>query len=109
MPFFQRHVFICTNERPPDSPRGSCTARGAEAVLEAFKALVKERALGDTVRAQKAGCLDYCGQGVTVVVYPEAAWYGHVTPEDVAEIVESHLVGGVPVRRLLLPPDTRRG
>ena len=109
MSFFERHVFICTNERPDDNPRGCCKARGADDVLEAFKDLVKERALGVTVRAQKSGCLDYCAQGVTVVVYPEAAWYGRVTAADVAEIVDSHLVGGVPVQRLLLPPDTRRG
>jgi (2Fe-2S) ferredoxin len=35
-----------------------------------------------------------------VVVYPEAVWYGGVKPEDVIEIVESHIVGGVPVQRL---------
>lgn len=109
MSFYERHVFVCTNERPADSPKGSCMARGAEAVLQAFKAQVGERALGGTMRAQKAGCLDYCSFGVTVVVYPEAVWYGRVTPEDVPEIVQSHLVDGVPVKRLLLPPDARRG
>jgi (2Fe-2S) ferredoxin len=35
-----------------------------------------------------------------VVVYPEGVWYGEVTAEDVAEIVESHIVNGVPVARL---------
>jgi (2Fe-2S) ferredoxin len=109
MPFFERHVFICMNERPADNPRGCCMARGAADVLEAFKRLVKERDLGATVRAQKAGCLDCCAHGVTVVVYPEGAWYGHVTVADVAEIVDSHLVRGVPVQRLILPPDTSRG
>ena len=34
---------------------------------------------GRTVRANKAGCLDQCEHGPTVVVYPEAVWYGHVT------------------------------
>lgn len=109
MSFYERHVFVCTNERPADSPKGSCMARGAEAVLQAFKAQVGERALGGRMRAQKAGCLDYCSFGVTVVVYPEGTWYGRVTPEDVPEIVQSHLVDGVPVQRLLLPSDARRG
>jgi|SRR5436190_8958040 len=109
MSFFERHVFICMNERPADNPRGCCAARGASDVLDAFKALVKERGLGATVRAQRSGCLDYCASGATVVVYPEGTWYGHVTAADVPEIVESHLVGGVPVARLVLPPDTRRG
>lgn len=106
---YDRHVFICTNERPPDSPKGSCKARGSEDVLLAFKRLVGERALGGTMRAQKAGCLDYCTFGVTVVVYPDAVWYAHVTPADVLEIVDSHLVNGVPVERLLMPADAPRG
>ena len=42
-------------------------------------------------------------QGVTVVVYPEQVWYGHVTVDDVTEIVDKHLVGGEPVERLMLP------
>jgi len=37
-----------------------------------------------------------------VVVYPEGVWYGGVTPADVPEIVERHLVGGQPVERLRL-------
>ena len=55
---YQRHVFVCTNERPPDSPKGSCTARGAEDVLAAFKREFRERGLDLTMRAQRAGCLD---------------------------------------------------
>jgi hypothetical protein len=37
------------------------------------------------------------------VVYPEAVWYGHVTPADVDEIIDSHIVGGKPVQRLIIP------
>jgi (2Fe-2S) ferredoxin len=44
------------------------------------------------MRANAAGCLDQCERGVTVVVYPEQVWYGGVKPEDVPEIVESHLI-----------------
>ena len=109
--FYERHVFVCTNERPPDNPKGSCTARGAIEVLAAFKRLVGERAGGRPIRAQKAGCLDYCRHGVTVVVYPEAVWYGRVTVADVEEIVTSHVLGGVPVEykgAKIPPPDERR-
>ena len=38
-----------------------------------------------------------------MVVYPEAVWYGHVSPADVDEIIESHIVGGRPVERLIIP------
>jgi len=61
---------------------------------------VHERGMKGRVRANAAGCLDQCARGVTVVVYPEQVWYGGVTAADVSEIVDSHLVGGVPVDRL---------
>ncbi len=103
MPKFQRHVFICINERDPSDARGCCSARGSKDVVEAFKKQLHEAGLKRIVRPNKAGCLDQCAQGVTVVVYPEQVWYGHVTPADVAEIVEQHLVGGRPVERLRIP------
>jgi (2Fe-2S) ferredoxin len=103
MPFFERHVFICTNRRDPSNPKGSCAAKGSEAVREEFKKQLYDRGLKGRMRANAAGCLDQCETGCTVVVYPEQAWYGHVTPADVSEIIEEHLLGGRPVARLLLP------
>lgn len=99
-PHLERHVFICTNRREPGNPKGSCAERGADEVRDTFKKLVHERGMKGRVRANAAGCLDQCARGVTVVVYPEQVWYGGVTAADVPEIVEAHLVGGVPVERL---------
>jgi len=106
---FQRHVFICTNERGPDDPRGCCRARGSEQVVEAFRKSLHARGLKRVVRANKSGCLDQCAEGVTVVVYPDSVWYGHVTPGDVDEIVEKHLVGGERVDRLVIPDERLTG
>ena len=39
---------------------------------------------------------------MTVVVYPEAVWYGHVTPDDVDELFNEHVLNGRPVERLRL-------
>ena len=103
MPSFARHVFVCVNERGPGHPRGCCKARGADAVRAAFKRELVAHGLKGRVRANAAGCLDHCEQGVTVVVYPEQVWYGGVTPADVAEIVERHIVGGAFVERLMIP------
>ena len=101
-PPFVKHLFVCLNDRGPGHPRGSCAQKGSEKLHEAFKAALKKRGLSDRIRANKAGCLDNCEHGCSVVVYPEAVWYGHVTPEDVEEIVERHLVAGEPVQRLVL-------
>jgi len=100
---FQRHIFICVNERAPDDPRGCCKARGSEDVAAAFKTKLYERGFKRIVRPNKSGCLDQCAHGVTCVVYPDGVWYGGVTPSDVDEIIESHIVGGRPVARLVIP------
>ncbi len=97
---FRHHVFVCENRRPDDDPRGSCGAKGSETIRAALKEELARRGLKKVVRANVAGCLDACALGPTIVVYPEGVWYGHVRPEDVPEIVESHLVNGVPVERL---------
>lgn len=102
MPSFQRHVFVCINERAADHPRGCCKAKGGVEVRDRLKSELTRRGLSKLVRANNAGCLDQCEQGVTVVVYPEQVWYGHVTVADIPEIVEKHLIGGEVVTRLLL-------
>ncbi|MEA2700689.1 MAG: hypothetical protein QOI66_4960 [Myxococcales bacterium] len=99
-PHLERHIFICTNRRDPGNPKGSCADKGSEAVRDEFKRLLHDRGLKGRMRANAAGCLDQCARGAAVVVYPEQVWYGGVKVEDVAEIVEKHLIGGVPVDRL---------
>ncbi len=99
---YERHVFICGNQREPASARGSCDPSGKGELQKAFKDRLHELGLKRKVRANKSGCLDQCEHGPTVVVYPEAVWYGRVQLSDVEEIVSSHLVGGNPVARLVL-------
>ncbi len=99
---FRRHVFVCENLRPGDDPRGSCGSKGSAAIREALKEELARRGLKKQVRANASGCLDACAYGPSMVIYPEGVWYGHVRPEDVPEIVESHLVNGIPVERLRL-------
>lgn len=97
---FERHIFVCVHER--DAGKSCCSASGGLAVLDQFRAELSRRGLKDRMRANRSGCLDACACGTTVVIYPEGAWYGRVTSDDVAEIVESHLLQGIPVQRLLL-------
>ena len=97
---FERHVFICINVRPEGHRRGCCSARGSVALRAAFKLRLAQKGLEGKVRANKSGCLDSCEQGPTVVVYPDAVWYGGVQLSDVDEIIDRHLIGGEPVERL---------
>src|SRR5439155_27382044 len=102
-PPYRHHVFICTNRRPEGNPKGSCAAKGSEAVKDRFKEELHARGLKGEVRANAAGCLDACERGISVVVFSSGqapVWYQKVTEADVGEIVERHLVGGQVVERL---------
>ena len=103
LPLFKHHVFVCHNVRPEGAPRPSCTTDGKSELHTQLQQLSKAAGLGNAVRINKSLCLDQCEHGPTVVVYPEAVWYGHVQPEDAAEIVQEHLINGHPVERLRLP------
>lgn len=99
---FDKHIFICTNQRAAGSERLSCgEAHGLELVAE-FKKVLKELNLPIKVRAQKAGCLDICNYGPTLVVYPEGVFYVGVSLSDINEIIEQHIVNNKPVERLVL-------
>lgn len=106
---FRKHVFICTNERVDGDARGCCALRGGREVADALKSKLHEHGLKRIVRANKAGCLDQCAYGVTIVVYPEGTWYGNVTVADVDEIVREHILGDRPVERLVIAPEKLTG
>ena len=102
---FEKHIFICTNQRDATSPRGCCNPNGLGELQKQFKDKLKARGLSRRFRANKAGCLDQCEHGPNIVIYPEAVWYGGVSEGDLDEIIDSHLVGGKLVTRLLLEDE----
>ncbi|HEY4962183.1 MAG TPA: (2Fe-2S) ferredoxin domain-containing protein [Terriglobales bacterium] len=105
MPKFEKHIFVCANQRPDGHPRGSCDPTGSAELQRAFKTHLAQSGIQATVRANKSGCLDQCEHGPTVVVYPEATWYGNVRLADVDEIVQSHILGNRPVERLRIADE----
>lgn len=103
MPVWKYHVFVCVNKRPPGHPKGSCADRGCNEVRLALSEAIDAKELFDTVKLNTADCLGPCRAGPTMVVYPENIWYSGLKPSDIAEIVQSHLIEGRPVTRLILP------
>jgi (2Fe-2S) ferredoxin len=101
-PFFDAHIFVCCNRRPDGHKRGSCAARGSEALRDYMKARVKEAGVPHA-RVNMAGCLDRCEDGPCVVIYPAGVWYKIETPADVDRIIEDHLLDGGRVEDLRLP------
>ena len=97
----KRQVFVCTGK--------SCSANNSEAVLETFWAILAEHGLlygkrgswEGSVVVTTCGSVGLCQVGPAVLVYPDGAWYAGVTPDDVREIIESHLIANQPVARLM--------
>jgi len=105
MPKFECHLFVCCNRREEGNARGCCNPDGSGALRNALKAELKRRGLGPLVRANAAGCLDQCELGPTVVIYPQAIWYGGVTLADVPRIVEETVIGGRVLEDLRIPDE----
>lgn len=101
MPYFNKHVFFCTNQRP--AGESCCNDYDAARLRDYVKAKVKSLGIeseGNRVRINTAGCLGRCEEGPVLVVYPEGVWYTYVDESDLDEIIESHLRHGVVVERL---------
>jgi len=98
MPKFTSHIFVCCK-------KGKCDADGKEKLRDCFKKELKRRKLSGLVRANQSGCLDQCDLGPTVVIYPQAIWYGHVTEDDVPRIIEETIENGRILEDLLIPDE----
>ena len=98
---YERHVFVCTGGE-------TCPTQGdVEKIVKTLRAGVLTAGRQVEVRINKAGCFSQCGHGPMIVVYPENVWYSHVQESDIPEILESHIVGGIPVKRLVYDPGVR--
>ena len=100
--YFEHHVFFCLNQR--ENGEACCMDKGAEAAFNHMKARVKKLGLNGEgkVRINRSGCLDRCGEGPLLVIYPQAIWYTFVDNEDIDEIIDSHLQHGKIVERLVV-------
>ncbi|HEX4631401.1 MAG TPA: (2Fe-2S) ferredoxin domain-containing protein [Chthoniobacterales bacterium] len=106
----RRYLFVCTNRRTDDDPKGSCAKRGSEQVRDALKEQLKARGLAKLgARACKSSCLDQCSSGVCILVEPDHFFYGRVTLADVPEIVEALADDGRVERLVLSAEDLARG
>ena len=90
---YRSHVLVCGGT--------GCTSSNSPKIIENFENEIKARGLENEVKVIRTGCFGLCALGPVVVVYPEGCFYSEVKPEDVAEIVEEHLLKGRIVQRLL--------
>ena len=88
----EKHILVCQGT--------GCTSSKSPQILENFKKIIEEKGI-QNVRVIKTGCFGLCAKGPIVIIRPEDTFYAHVTPEDCEEIIQSHIVEGKVVDRLL--------
>ena len=86
------HVLICGGT--------GCTSSGSKVLQQTFAEELEAKGLQDEVQIVQTGCFGLCALGPVVIIHPEGTFYSRVTKEDVAEIVEEHLLKGRIVKRL---------
>ena len=93
MQHIRAHVLVCGGT--------GCKSAGSKEVQLEFAKQLEQKGLSDEVMIVETGCHGFCEHGPLVIIYPEGTFYCRVKPEDVEEIVESHLFKGRIVERLL--------
>ena len=89
----KRHIVLCGGT--------GCLSNHSKEIRERFEEVIAERNVGDRVTVNQVGCFGFCSQGPFVKIYPEDTLYRLVKIEDVEEIVDTDIIGGVVVDRLL--------
>jgi (2Fe-2S) ferredoxin len=98
---YDTHVFVCTSGE-------DCPTRGdVEQFVKYLRGEVVKAGRQQDIRINKAGCFSQCGHGPMIVVYPDDVWYAGVQASDLPEIVQSHILGGTPVKRLVYAPGVK--
>ena len=90
---FRSNVLVCGGT--------GCTSSHSEKIIEKLHEEINAKGLEKEVNVVRTGCFGLCALGPIMIVYPEGAFYSMVTPEDIPEIVEEHLLKGRIVKRLL--------
>ena len=90
---YRSHVLICTGT--------GCVSSGAKTIKESLEGELASNDLTDEIKVVETGCHGFCEKGPIMIVYPEGVFYCELQPEDMAEIVEEHLLKGRTVERLL--------
>ena len=88
----EKHILVC---------RGTgCTSSKSPKIIENFRKILEEKGITN-VRVIQTGCFGLCAKGPIVIIRPEDTFYAMVTPDDCEEIINTHIIEGKKVERLL--------
>ncbi|ADL51983.1 NADH-quinone oxidoreductase subunit NuoF [Clostridium cellulovorans] len=83
-----------------------CKSSNSDEIIKNFKLEIENINLSSKVSVKMTGCFGFCEKGPIVKIIPDNTFYIHVSPKDVAEIVEEHIINGNIVDRLLYEEPT---
>ncbi len=93
---YRARVLICMT---------GCRALGAQDVAARFKERLGELNMTDDIAVVETGCIGMCAIAPVMLIEPWDYLYGHVTPDDVDEIIDQTLKNSKPVKRLTVKQD----
>lgn len=88
----EKHILVCHGT--------GCTSSKSPKIIENFRKILEEKNI-ENVRVIQTGCFGLCAKGPIVIIRPEDTFYAMVTPDDCEEIIQTHIVEGKTVERLL--------
>lgn len=89
----KREVLVCGGT--------GCSSANSKEIIENLEECISNYNLDDKVSVHLTGCFGFCAKGPVVKIFPDNVFYIKVSPDDVDEIVNSHLVNNLVVERLL--------
>ena len=99
---YQKHIFLCTNQKAPG--KVCCANTGGSPYFMYLKDKLRAMDLHGTgkIRVSQSGCLGRCDLGPCLVIYPEGIWYTYQSNDDLDCIINDYLLNNQVVSRLLL-------
>ena len=88
----EKHILVCHGT--------GCTSSKSPKIIENFRKILEEKGITN-VRVIQTGCFGLCAKGPIVIIRPEDTFYAMVKPEDCEEIIQTHIIEGNRVERLL--------
>ncbi|MFT5538526.1 MAG: (2Fe-2S) ferredoxin [Alphaproteobacteria bacterium] len=98
---YDPHIFICTAETGCTASGKCCGASGAAELLGYMKGAAKGKGVTN-IRVNRSTCMERCDAGPVMLLYPEGVWYSFTSKEDIDEIIDTHLLKGERVERLMV-------
>ena len=93
MDLIRSHVMVCGGT--------NCSSTASAKIIAEFEKQLAAQGMDKEAQVVRTGCFGMCEAGPVVIVYPEGAFYAHMTVENVARIVDEHLIKGRVVKELL--------